>query len=201
MKTRRVIQKLKVKDGEFIYEGIGYGSMGVEREKFPDGTKAELAVYVDSPPKRELVVPEGVKWITSNVYQDRERLIQNDVEIAMVQRDGGWCIQEGDDLKRAKSLDAAKQACIEAMATANINGFSWKTIEPDWSRYDVVTIWYKTKFGWTHYMTSEARMNAMLLESFEHFRKPVYFAVSLEGRLPDGSVEIIDRWEKEEKGK
>lgn len=62
MKTRRVIQKLKVKDGEFFYEGIGYGSMGVEREKFPDGTEAELAVYEDVPSKRELVVPEGMKW-------------------------------------------------------------------------------------------------------------------------------------------
>jgi hypothetical protein len=195
MKTRRVIGVAKV---TCPCNGLMYDKKILS--ELACAQEVELAVYVDSPPKRELVVPEGLKWIRSIVYPERERLIHNDTEIAMVQRDGGWCIVF-DDIKHARSMDEGKQACYEAMATASINGFSWKTIEPDWARYDVVTIWYKTNFGWTHYMTSEARMNTMLLESFEHFKKPNYFAVSLEGRLPDGSVEIIDRWEKEEKGK
>ena len=209
MKTRRVLREFTVKDGVFEYEGFRYESLGGVRAYLPDGTKAELAVYTDVPSKRELVVPEGISWqrnLMRHKTKGQEYLLSiNDGSLIGSVREyddkwfwrvgyygmSGWRLTRGE----------ADRAIYEAFADLNRHGFSWKTIEPDWSRYDVVTIWYKTKFGWTHYMTSEARMNAMLLESFEHFRKPVYFAVSLEGRLPDGSVEIIDRWEKEEKGK
>ena len=209
MNTRRVLREFTVKDGVFLHEGFSYGNLGGVRAYLPDGTKAELAVYVDSPPKRELVVPEGISWqrnLMRHKTKGQEYLLSiNDGSLIGSVREvddkwfwrAGYYGMSGWRLTRGE----ADRAIYEAFADLNRHGFSWKTIEPDWARYDVVTIWYKTNFGWTHYMTSEARMNAMLLKSFEDFKKQNYFAVSLEGRLPDGSVEIIDRWEKEEKGK
>jgi hypothetical protein len=199
MKTRRVIGVAKV---TCPCNGLMYDKKILS--ELACAQEVELAVYVDSPPKRELVVPEGLKWIRSMVYPERERLIHNDTEIAMVQRDGGWCIVF-DDIKHARSMDEGKQACYEAMATASINGFYWKTPEPDWSRYEVVTAWRRHISGECY---SESRnlpdaLDLVIVKAFFNNAKDIlgcYVSV-IEGRLPDGSVEIIDRWESEEKGK
>ena len=215
MKTRRVLREFTVKDGVFLYEGFSYGNLGGVRAYLPDGTKAELAVYVDSPPKRELVVPEGISWqrnLMRHKTKGQEYLLSiNDGSLIGSVREyddkwfwrvgyygmSGWRITRGE----------ADRAIYEAFADLNRHGFSWKTPEPDWSRYDVVTAWRRYEDGqWrNNYKTNSDEVKGLL--AYHEQSKTGTTGIGkitlafIEGRLPDGSVEIIDRWEKEEKGK
>lgn len=213
MKTRRVLREFTVKDGVFLYEGFSYGNLGGVRAYLPDGTKAELAVYVDSPPKRELVVPEGISWqrnLMRHKTKGQEYLLSiNDGSlIGSVREDddkwfwrAGYYDMSGWRLTRGE----ADRAIYEAFADLNRHGFSWKTPKPDWSRYEVVTAWRRHISGEWY---SESRnlpdaLDLVIVKAFFNNAKDIlgcYVSV-IEGRLPDGSVEIIDRWEKEEKGK
>ena len=215
MKTRRVLKEFTVKDGVFLYEGFGYGNLGEVMAYLPDGTKAELAVYVDVPPKRELVTPTDAVWqrdmldrkmswclshhtmgIVGKVTQPLE--INNDWHAVVFQEDGNH-----EHLLCGSEIEA-KRFIYEHLADTNTAGFSWKKTEPDWSRYDVVTLWYVANNHWVHFRTAHALSNKIMqelfLEPFETLKKQRYDAVLLEGRLSDGSVETIDRW-PEEKGK
>ena len=210
MKTRRVLGTAKVtcpckqlRYDERILNGLACAQ------------EVELAIYEEIQPKRELVVPEGISWQRNLMRHEKEGqeylLSINDGSlIGSVREDDdkwfwraeyyntGWCLTRGE----------ADRALYETFANLNQHGFSWKEPEPDWSRYDVVTLWYKTKSGWTHFRTigvtkllsNPITVRQPFLETIEEFKKQNYSTVSLEGRLPDGSVEIIDRWSEEEKG-
>lgn len=218
MNTRRVLREFTVKDGVFLHEGFSYGNLGGVRAYLPDGTKAELAVYVDSPPKRELVTPTDAVWqrdmldrkmswclshhtmgIVGKVTQPLE--INNDWHAVVFQEDGNH-----EHLLCGSEIEA-KRFIYEHLADTNTAGFSWKTPEPDWSRYECVT-------AWRRYADRQWRKNSTLfpniadigdiLDYHEQSKKGVIESGSvnlalIEGRLPDGSVEIIDRWEKGKK--
>lgn len=216
MKTRRVLRKFTVKDGVFLCEGLGYGNLGGVRAYLPDGTKAEIAIYEDVPSKRELVVPENAVWqrdlltscnvtwclshgtanICGKVIQPR---CNNERWHAVVFKKDG-----NHEHLLCESECGAKQFIYQRLADTNVAGFSWKEPEPDWSRYEVLTLWYVANNHWVHFRTAHASPNKIMqelfLEPFETLKKQRYDAVLLEGRLPDDSVEIIVRWPEEEKG-
>lgn len=212
MKTRRVLREFTVKDGVFLYEGFGYGNLGGVRAYLPDNTKVELAVYEEVPPKRKLVAPDDMVWqrdmldrkmswclshhtmgIVGKVTQPLEA--NNDWHAVVFKEDGDH------EHLLCESEFGAKQFIYRGLADDNIAGFYWKEPKLDWSRYECVTLWYKGLDSWVHFRTTSVmsikHMRELFLEPFENFKKH-YPKLLLEGRLLDGTTEIIDWWERPE---
>jgi len=206
MKTRRVLGTAKVtcpckqlRYDERILNGLACAQ------------EVELAIYEEIQPKRELVVPEGLSWQRNLMRTEKEGQ-----EYLLSINDGSLIgsVREDDDkwFWRAEyyntgwrsTMREAEEAVYETFADLNRFDFSWKTPEPDWSRYECVTAWRRHISGeW--YSESRNLPDALdldIVKSFFNNAKYIsgcYVSV-IEGRLPDGSVEIIDRWSEEEKG-
>lgn len=168
--------------------------------------------------KRKLVVPEGVLWRRNFMRPAKEGAeywlsVKDGGLLGFVREDGnkyfwkagcddtygGWRTTRGE----------ADRAVYETFANLNQHGFSWKTIEPDWSRYECVTAWRRCtesniRWQWERRNFPNHIDKEILYDYFQNskYLSDVNMAI-IEGRLPDGSMEIIDRWERseEEKGK
>ena len=208
MKTRRVLGTAKVtcpckqlRYDERILNGLACAQ------------EVELAIYEEIQPKRELVVPEGISW-----QQNLMRHKTKGQEYLLSINDGSLIgsVREDDDkwFWRAEyyntgwrsTMREAEEAVYETFADLNRFDFSWKTPEPDWSRYECVTAWRRCtesniRWQWER-RNFPNHIDKEIL--YDHFQNSKYLSdvnmAIIEGRLPDGSVEIIDRWSEEEKG-
>jgi hypothetical protein len=181
-------------------------------DDIPLGKTIKLIIEEEIQPKRKLVVPEGVLWRRNFMRPAKEGAeywlsVKDGGLLGFVREDGnkyfwkagcddtygGWRTTRGE----------ADRAVYETFANLNQHGFSWKTPEPDWSRYDVVTAWRRYEDGqWrNNYKTNSDEVKVLL--AYHEQSKTGTTGIGkitlafIEGRLPDGSVEIIDRWEKE----
>lgn len=190
-------------------------------DDIPLGKTIKLVVEEDVPPKRELVVPDDAVWqrdmldrkmswclshhtrgIVGKVTQPLEA--NNNWHAVAFQEDG-----DHEHLLCGSEIEA-KRFIYEHLANDNMAGFSWKEAEPDWSRYECVI----ARIRYRDYDWQEMSANLLDTNSSKTLNQVIaYYRVRkkctivtktlLLGQLPDGSVEIIDRWEKpaeEEKG-
>lgn len=188
-------------------------------DDIPLGKTIKLIIEEEIQPKRKLVVPEGVLWRRNFMRPAKEGAeywlsVKDGGLLGFVREDGnkyfwkagcddtygGWRTTRGE----------ADRAVYETFANLNQHGFSWKTIEPDWSRYECVRAWrrYDAWYANAQWIASETGTAEDIIKRIKYFHAESKSLSSvnlafIEGRLPDGSMEIIDRWERseEEKGK
>lgn len=107
----------------------------------PPKTKIEIVAVLPAEPERRVAMPKGARWITSKVFPRLSALVVNDVEVAAVDdnevKGFEWSIKK-DIWRNAETLELAQRAVGEALATAGLDGFRWKEVEPEYWFYTVL---------------------------------------------------------------
>jgi len=207
MKTRRVIGRVKVENC-VIASGK---KLVVDDDIFDDipvNTEIELAVYEDIPPKRRLIVPEGVLIVRDgSLLQPAEyHIILGSEHIGDFAEDGTYVLWSDrkvvrlDDPKYSYVFEPTKQAAFEKLADLGWHGFHYEAEEPDWSKYKCFQVTYRHDNGeWSARFDFGSTGAELIKARYKDIKQyaDVVLAI-LEGRTADGQVDVLDRWSRVE---
>jgi hypothetical protein len=209
MKTRKTLGSLEI-------AGVCNGSPSINtsrlhqlikaNEPWNIGDKIEIVAVKEVEPKRTLIVPENVVIIQVDTYCLICIVDKNlGKSIGKFAMNGNWEVRGSSETHRGRALteSSAKQAAFECLANLGEDGFSWKTEEPDLSRYESMVAWRRYSGGeWSCCAATSRPLihDVASVRSYYNYSKKMSNVILtlIEGRLPDGTVEMIDRWTKEE---
>ena len=152
--------------------------------------KTKTAVAAEGKLERNLVRPEGAKWITCIHFPDRDALVVNEQEVAVAKGNGcGPRFLVDRYWTNADSVPHAKRRVEEYLADNDLYGFRWEEVEPEPTEWLVM---------WRHsgnprmarwWAGDDARRDFASLKNLGH--KP-----RLYGLTKDGDFHLFDSCEE-----
>ena len=104
--------------------------------------KTKTAVAAEGKLERNLVRPEGAKWITCIHFPDRDALVVNEQEVAVAKGNGcGPRFLVDRYWTNADSVPHAKRRVEEYLADNDKYGFCWEDAEPEFAQW--LVMWWE----------------------------------------------------------
>jgi hypothetical protein len=203
MKERRTLDSLEVTgvcNGSPSFDGYKLHQLVKANEPWNIGDKIEIVAVKEVEPKRTLVVPEGVRWITGLAKPSVYTLVvphYNHALAEVIECDDGirWYSFNGVNATGGteNSIELAKQTIYEKLADLGWHGFGWKIEEPDLSRYVTFSVWarYYSIQEYPKYQEAIHRAHAIS-------ENDCCATVFVHGWNANGQVDLLETLTKEE---